>query len=206
MGWYAERVLPRVIDKTCGMPAMRTHRARTCAPLSGRVIEIGFGSGTNLGCYPDAVTEVTGIEPSDTAWRLAVPRIDSSSIPVVRGGFDGQRLEFDDDSFDAALSAFTMCTVPDLPAALSELARVVKPGGALCILEHGRAPDAPVRRWQRRLEPIQRRVAGGCHLTRDIPAEIERAGWQPAAVSRFYAEQAPRVFVALSLASFVNRA
>lgn len=204
MGFYDERILPHIIERTCGMPAMRKPRRRACTGMRGRVIEIGFGSGTNVGCYPDDVTSVTAVEPSDTAWRMAAERVAASPVPIIRGGLDGQRLPFDDDTFDSALSTYTMCTIPDLPAAVAELRRVVKPGGTLHILEHGRAPDADVRRWQQRLEPIQRRIGGGCHLTRDIPTTLLDAGWSAVELDRYYADKTPRVFGALSLGVFGN--
>jgi len=121
MGFYEDRILPRIITKTCGMPAMNKLRRRACEPLSGRVVEIGFGSGFNVGQYPDAVTQVAAVEPSDTGWQLGAERIAASTIPIERSGLDGQRLPFDDDTFDSALSTFTLCTIPDLPAALAEL-------------------------------------------------------------------------------------
>ncbi|GED98762.1 class I SAM-dependent methyltransferase [Gordonia crocea] len=199
MGFYEDRILPHIIARTCGMPAMRKIRRKATAGLRGEVIEIGFGSGANVGCYPDEVTSVTAIEPSDTAWRMAADAVGRSAVPIIRGGLDGQRLPFDDDSFDAALSTYTMCTIADLPAALAELRRVVKPGGTLHFLEHGRAPDEKVRRWQRRLEPLQRRVGGGCHLTRDIPALLVDSGWEPVELEQDYAAKTPKAFGALSI-------
>lgn len=204
MGFYDERILPHIIERTCGMPAMRKPRRRACAGMSRSVVEIGFGSGTNVGCYPDEVTSVTAIEPSDTAWTMAAERVRSATVPISRGGLDGQLLPFDDDAFDSALSTYTMCTIPDLPAAVAELRRVVKPGGTLHVLEHGRAPDDGVARWQRRLEPVQRRIGGGCHLTRDIPGALLDAGWSVVELERYYADKTPRVFGALSLGVFRN--
>ncbi|AZG48145.1 class I SAM-dependent methyltransferase [Gordonia insulae] len=199
MGFYDDRVLPHLINVTCGMSALTPLRRRTCVGLSGEVVELGFGSGLNVGCYPEAVTRIAAIEPSDNGWRLAADRVASSTVPIDRAGLDGQRLPFDDDSFDAALTTFTMCTIPDLPAALSEVARVVKAGGTLHFLEHGSAPDEAVRRWQRRLEPIQRRVAGGCHLTRDIPGSLTDAGFTVTTVDRFYQPGTPKSFAAMNL-------
>ncbi|NLG47541.1 class I SAM-dependent methyltransferase [Gordonia sp. (in: high G+C Gram-positive bacteria)] len=198
MGFYEDRILPRIITKTCGMPAMNKLRRRACEPLSGRVVEIGFGSGFNVGQYPDAVTQVAAVEPSDTGWQLGAERIAASTIPIERSGLDGQRLPFDDDTFDSALSTFTLCTIPDLPAALAELRRVVKPGGVFAFFEHGNAPDEGVRRWQRRLEPLQKRVGGGCHLTRDIPALVSDAGWDVVELDSFYG-QVPKTFSAFSV-------
>ena len=201
MGFYTDHVLPRVINVTCGSSMLDPLRRRTCAPLSGRVVEIGFGSGRNVGLYPAAVTSVDAIDPTDVAWDMSADRVTSSPIPIRRAGLDGQRLPFDDDTFDAALSTFTLCTIPDVDAALAEIARVVRPGGTVVFLEHGTAPDDAVRRWQRRLEPIQKRTAGGCHLTRDIPKLLTDNGFDLTALDQFYQHGAPRPFAALSLGS-----
>src|SRR5919112_6267131 len=166
MGFYGEHVLPRLMDKACGTPQGDVHRERACAGLAGEVVEIGFGSGHNIRFYPSTVRSVAVIEPSDLAWRLAAPRIAASPVPVHRAGLDAQSVPLPDDSADAVLSTWTMCTIPDLDAALSELRRVLRPGGRLHLLEHGLAPDESVRRWQRRVEPLHQRLAGGCHLTR----------------------------------------
>ena len=162
MGFYRDQVLPRVINVTCGSSIARPLRERACAGLTGEVLEIGFGSGLNVPFYPPAVSSVSAVEPAGLGWRLAAKRVEASPVPVRRAGLDGQALPFADDSFDSALSTWTLCTIPDPGAALRELLRVLRPGGTFHFLEHGLAPDEKVRRWQRRLEPVQRRVAGGC--------------------------------------------
>lgn len=200
MGLYRDHVLPRLINVACAAgPAVGPLRDRVCAPLSGEVVEIGFGSGLNVEHYPAAVTGVTAVEPSDLAWRLAHDRVGASRVPVRRAGLDGQRLPFEDDRFDCALSTWTMCTIPDLDAALAELRRVLKPGGRLHFLEHGLAPDASVARWQHRLEPLQKRLAGGCHLTRRIAEQVEGAGFELEDVDAFYEEGAPKILGADTL-------
>lgn len=192
MGWYREQVLPRAIDRVCGLPPAAGLRARACARLHGDVVEIGFGSGLNVPHYPAAVRSVTGVEPSDVAWRLAQRRVAAAPVPVRRGGLDGQRLPFPDASFDSALTTWTLCTIPDVAAALAELRRVLRPGGGLHFVEHGLAPDDGVQRWQRRLEPLQKRLAGGCHLTRPITDLLTGAGFELVDVERFYEDGAPR--------------
>ena len=132
------------------------------------MLEIGFGSGLNTAHYPAAVTGVTAIEPSDLAWKLAADRLAATTIPIARSGLDGEKLPLPDDSCDTALSTWTLCTIPDVTAALDEVRRVLKPGGTFHFVEHGLAPDDKVQRWQHRLEPIQKRLFGGCHLTRPI--------------------------------------
>ncbi|WP_210440947.1 class I SAM-dependent methyltransferase [Nocardioides xinjiangensis] len=183
---WDERVVPRLTELSLRGPELHEVRAATCAGLAGRVLEIGFGSGLNVPWYPAEVTSVTAIEPSDLGWRLSEPRRRGAALPVVRAGLDGQRLDLPDDSHDSALVTFSLCTIPDPLAALREARRVVRDGGRLHVLEHGLAPDESVRRWQRRLEPVQRALAGGCHLTRDVPALVGRAGWHVEDIEQAY--------------------
>ena len=204
MGIYSEQVLPRIINVACGLKTSDPLRERVCAGLHGEVVEIGFGSGLNVPFYPDQVRKVAAVEPSDVAWKLAEKRLRETSVPVERAGLDGQSLPFPDDSFDCALSTWTMCTIPDVDAALRELRRVLKPGGALRFVEHGLAPDESVQRWQRRLEPIQKRVFGGCHLTRPVAQLVERAGFQIGDLDVFYEEGAPKFLAADSLGAAIS--
>ena len=177
MTFWDERVVPRMVEVALRSREVGELRDRVCAGLHGRVLEIGFGSGLNVRSYPPAVTSVSAVEPSDLAWELSERRRARTDVAVVRSGLDGQRLTEDDASHDCALVTFTLCSIPDAPTALGEVARVLRPGGTLHVLEHGLAPEESVRRWQRRLDPVQRRVAGGCHLTRDVPALLTAAGF-----------------------------
>ena len=186
MGLYQDRVLPRILNRACGAKTLDPLRRRVCQGLAGDMVEIGFGSGLNIPFYPVAVTSVAAVEPSDVSWRLAAERLRATDVTVLRSGLDGQSLPFDSNSFDAALSTWTMCSIPDVAAALSELRRVLKSGGTLHFLEHGLAPDESVRRWQRRLDPLQQRITGGCHLTRPIVDLIEAAGFTVKDVDVFY--------------------
>ena len=199
MGVYGDHVLPRIIDVACNMKVALEQRERVCDGLAGEVVEIGFGSGSNVPFYPAAVTRVAAVEPADVGWKLAAKRLRDARVPVERSGLDGASLPFEDDSFDAALSTWTMCTIPDIDAALRELRRVLKPGGKLHFVEHGLAPDADVRRWQRRLEPLQKRLFGGCHLTRPTVELLQGAGFEIAEVDSYYEKGAPKIFGANSL-------
>ena len=178
MGFYGTKVLPRMLNVICGMKSNEVQRRRVCEGLEGRVVEIGFGSGLNVPFYPDTVSEVAAVEPADVGWQLATERIAASSVPITRTGLEGQSLPLPDDTFDHAVSTWTMCTIPDVAAALREVRRVLKPGGSLHFVEHGLAPDVEVQRWQHRMEPLQRRLAGGCHLTRDVKGLVTDAGFQ----------------------------
>jgi len=204
VGFYGEQVVPRIINKACGAKTAEPLRRRVCAGLAGDVVELGFGSGHNVPFYPAAVTRVTAVEPSDVGWRLAAERVKAASVPVRRSGLDGQSLPFPDDGFDAALSTWTLCTIPDAAAALREVRRVLRPGGTLHFLEHGLAPDERVRRWQRRLEPVQYRLAGGCHLTRPILDLLTDAGFTLGEVDAFYEQGAPKFAGADSLGTAVS--
>jgi SAM-dependent methyltransferase len=204
MGFYAEQVVPRIIDKACGTKTAEPLRRRVCAGLAGEVVEIGFGSGHNVPFYPAAVTRVTAVEPSDVGWKLAAERVRAATVPVQRSGLDGQSLPFADDSYDAALSTWTLCTIPDAGGALREIRRVLKPGGTLHFLEHGLAPDESVRRWQRRLDPVEFRLAGGCHFTRPIVDLLTAAGFTLGELDVFYEQGAPKFAGADSLGTAVS--
>ena len=178
MGFYGDRILPKLIDVACGSKAMEHDRSLATEGLTGVVLEIGFAGGSNLPCYPSAVTKVLAVEPSLMAHRLAGPRITASRIDVEMVGLDGHAINLDDNICDGALSTFTLCTVSNPLIVLSEIRRILKPGAALHVLEHGLAPDIKTQRWQHRLNGLERFACGGCELIRDVPALLAEAGFE----------------------------
>ena len=204
MGVYGDQILPRVINAACGLKAVEPLRRRVCEGLEGEVVEIGFGSGLNVPFYPPEVRRVAAVEPSGVGWKLAGKRVASSRVPVERTGLDGQSLRFADGSCDSVLSTWTLCTIPDVASALREVRRVLKPGGTFHFLEHGLAPDESVRRWQHRLEPVQKRVFGGCHLTRRPVDLLTDAGFTIREVDVFYEDGTPKFLGADSLGLAVS--
>jgi SAM-dependent methyltransferase len=199
MGFYGDQIVPRLLHVACGAKTLRPLRERVCAGLRGEVVEIGFGSGANVPFYPPAVDRVRAVEPSDVAWKLAGKSLAGGGVPVERAGLDGQALPFPDDTFDSALSTWTMCSIPDPVVALQEVRRVLKPGARLHFLEHGLAPDPQVRKWQHRLDPIEKRLVGGCTFTQPIADLIRRAGFDIEEIDVFYEKGAPKFAGADSL-------
>lgn len=174
MGLWSTHVVPRVVDLALGRPEIRALRAEVCAGLTGRVLELGAGSGPNLPLLPADVAALDVVEPSDVAWARSAARRAEASVPVTRIGLDGQRIAAPDAAYDVVLCTFALCTIPDPAAALGEAVRLLRPGGRLHLLEHGAHPDARIARWQARLDPWQQRLVDGCHLTRE-PFDLVRA-------------------------------
>ena len=176
MSWYEDRVLPRVMDKLTGSKGFDELRRTVTAPLHGVVLEIGFGSGTNVKFFPDAVSKVYAVDPATIGRNIAAPRILRRGLNVEFIGLDGASIDLPNDSVDCVLSTLTLCTIPDVQQTLSEISRVLKPGGTFHFFEHGLAPYEKTQVWQHRLTPVQKFVAGGCHLNRDIKALITDSG------------------------------
>lgn len=194
MAFYRDAVFPRLMNRLMDNENNREIRARVCGALVGDVVEIGFGTGLNLPHLPAAVTRLRAVDPSELGARIAAPRMAASPVAVELAGLDGQSLPFADESADAVLSTWTLCSIPDAVAALREVRRVLRPGATLHFVEHGAAPEESVRRWQDRLDPIQRRMAGGCHLNRDIPALIEAGGLRLQQLDTYYGAGEPKAF------------
>ncbi len=193
MGFYDEQVLPRFVDVALSGKQFRELRARVAAGLEGEVLEVGFGSGRNVPHYPAAVKRVQAVDPAVVGRRLAAPRVAASPVPVDYVGLDGQDLPLPDDSVDHVLTTWTLCTIPDVSGALAEIRRVLRPGGGLHFLEHGRSSDPKVVRWQDRLTPLQQKIAGGCHLNRPIERLITDSGLRIATLDNYYLK-GPKMF------------
>lgn len=194
MGLYADRMLPHIINAVMNTKQTRAIRERVCGDLKGEVLEIGFGTGHNLPFIPAGVTRLLAVEPSARSVELAQDRIHASPIEVEVVGLDGQRLPVGDASVDAVLCTWSLCTIPDAVAAVREARRVLRPGGHFHFIEHGLAPDAGVRRWQDRLNPIQNRLGGGCNLNRDITGIVGDGGMTLTKLDRYYSPGEPKAF------------
>lgn len=181
--WWEERILPRLVDVALSDTLARQWRTLVCEPAAGVVLEVGFASGKNLPFYPPAVREVLAVEPVDLAWERATDRIAEFDRSVKRVGLDGAFLPLPDDSVDLVISTWTMCTIADLPQAISEFRRVLRPGGTVRFVEHVAAVHPRARRIQSRLQPLWGAVAGGCHLDRDIVGRLEAGGFEVSLLS-----------------------
>lgn len=191
-GIWRRCVHPRLLDIVMDTEETRGIRERVCAPLSGEVLEIGFGTGLNLPALPDAVTRVLAVDPLHRAMERAAERVADSQADVQFIGPDAQHLPLDDASVDTVLCTWSLCSIDDPVAAVTELARVLRPGGQLHLVEHGWSPDSRVQRWQRRLDGPWSRFAGGCHVDRDIPTVLEQGGLHVTSLEAYYTESEPR--------------
>ena len=193
--FYDRQILPHLIGCACGAKPIRRQRAKIVPRARGRVLELGIGGGLNLAFYdPDRVESVTGVDPSEGLRYLAedAPRPAGLTVEIVAGR--AEALSFDSQSFDTVVCTFTLCSVQNPAAVLAEARRVLKASGTFLYSEHGLSPDPGVQRWQRRIEPLWRPLAGGCHLTRPVTASIEAAGLVIEAVETMYLPGAPRAF------------
>ncbi len=194
MGFYAERILPRLLDKACANPQLMALRRQLVPQASGRVLEVGMGSAINAALYdPDKVVKVWGLEPSAGMRRRAQKNLAKAPVSVDWLDLPGEAIPLEDNSVDTLLLTFTLCTIPDWQRALQQMHRVLKPGARLLFCEHGRAPDSGVARWQNRINPLWRRVAGGCNLNRPIVECLESEGFVVGAHSSRYVEELPKI-------------
>ncbi|HFA60030.1 MAG TPA: class I SAM-dependent methyltransferase [Rhodospirillales bacterium] len=195
MSLYRDHLLPRLIHGVMRDPRFLPLRRALVAEARGRVLEIGIGSGPNLPLYdPARVETVVGIDPNAVLLRLARRRGAERPFPVWLVRATAERLPFADASMDSVLSSWTLCSIPDLDTALAEIRRVLRPGGRFLFVEHGLAREPGVARWQRRLTPLWRPLAGGCHLDRPIGERVAAAGFRTAELETGYLLAGPRLF------------
>ena len=194
MGLYSEHIFPRLMESGLGGDVHRRYRRRVLSRARGNVLEVGFGTGLNLECYPTSVHRVTGIDPAAVLERRVRARVARAPFPVERMIHDAaDRLPFPDAHFDTVTSTWTLCSIARVREALLELRRALKPSGELLFLEHGRNEKGWVSRLQDTLNPVQNFVACGCNVNRKIDAEIERGGFRIIELDRFTMPGVPRV-------------
>ena len=192
MGFYEERILPYIMNLAMNTADVREERGRCLKDVAGDVLEIGFGAGHNLPYYPRAVTKVVGVDPSERSARLGRTRIAAAPFPVEFIGLSAERLPIPDASFATIVSTFTLCTIPDVMGALLEVRRALAPEGRFYFVEHGLSDDPKVVRWQNRLDGMEQRVFGGCHLNRPISTLIEQAGFTIERLEHDYLKSTPK--------------
>lgn len=193
MRFYEKHILPKVINWTCGMKPVQQQRQKVVPLAEGCVLEIGIGSGLNLPYYdPEKIDRVIGLDPAEEMLIYAKRKSQSLPFTVEFLALQGERIPLEPKSVDTVLVTYTLCTIPDAVAALEAMRRVLKQSGRLIFCEHGKAPDEAVRRWQDRLNPLWRRLGGGCNLNRDIPALIEAAGFGIDNLETMYLPGSPR--------------
>ncbi len=190
--FYRQVLFPRLLDWVLASERLEGYRRQLLAQVRGAVLEIGFGTGLNLACYPEHIQKITVADPNPGMGSLARRRIAASPIAVDWQVADAQELPFPNQSFDSVVSTWTLCSIPDVDKALREIRRVLRAGGKLFFLEHGLSPDPQVQSWQRRLNPLQKVIADGCNLDRDMDRLIQGAGFRFEQLERFYMPDQPR--------------
>ena len=194
MGFYSSYIFPRLVEWSLGSAIVRDQRRAALAPLRGQVLEIGFGTGLNLSCYPPQVTGLTAVDSETMLPRRVADRIARAHVPVERLRLDaGGRLPFDDESFDGVVTTFTLCSIGEIATALAEIRRVLKPKAEYVFLEHGRSDDPRIARLQDRFNPITKLIGCGCNMNRPIDKLISAAGLQIAKLDRFVMPDSPRI-------------
>jgi ubiquinone/menaquinone biosynthesis C-methylase UbiE len=184
MGFYQDRIVPHLVNLSMRNSQLTPYRERIASQAEGRVLEIGVGSGANLPLYTDRATEVLGVEPHPRLLNMATAKIGRVPVRLIEGS--AESIPFEDSSVDTVVTTWTLCTIPDIATALREMRRVLKPDGQLLFVEHGLSPDRGVRKWQDRLNPVWKKIAGGCHLNRPITELIEVAGFRLSRLERGY--------------------
>ena len=190
---YSRFIFPRLCDWAMRNPRMARLRREVLTEADGEILEIGFGTGLNLEHYPERIRRLTAVDPGIGMTQIARRRIESSRIDVNIRVQTAEELPFEDERFDCVVSTWSLCSIQEAGRAVSEIGRVLRPGGRYIFLEHGLGDDPGVQRWQRRLTPLQRRVADGCRLDVDIEALIKEGAWAKVRVERFLLEGTPRI-------------
>jgi len=193
---YEKYVLPRLINLVMQSKADTAERAKLIPQASGTVLEVGIGSALNVPFYDARVKRLCGVDPSRELWQLGRKRVRKAPFPVVFLAASGEQIPLEDMSVDTVVSTWTLCTIPDPVKALEEMRRILKTGGRLLFVEHGRSPDPGVLAWQNRLNRVWGRVAGGCNLNRKIDDLVVQAGFRVREIERGYAS-GPKPFVYL---------
>jgi ubiquinone/menaquinone biosynthesis C-methylase UbiE len=186
MGFYSRVILPKICDAAMRSAFLEPLRERVMGAARGRVLEIGAGSGLNLRFYTRDTEKVVALEPDPNMRRIAEPRAAAAPRPVEFLDASAEQMPLEDASFDTVVTTWTLCTIPDGEAALGEMRRVLKPGGQLLFLEHGRSPEDGVRKWQDRVTPTWKCLCGGCHLNKPIKTMVEGAGFSIGRLDNFY--------------------
>ena len=194
MGLYEKHVLPRLIGAACGTKPILKQREKVVPHCEGRVLEIGMGTGHNLGYYdPGKVDMVFGLEPAPDMVKRAKPLADKVPFDVEFIDLPGEEIPLDDNSVDTVLLTYTLCNIPDTLKAMQNMRRVLKPGGKLLFSEHGSAPDAAVEKWQNRLNGVWGKLFGGCNINRKIPTLIEEGGFNITDLDEMYVPSTPKI-------------
>jgi ubiquinone/menaquinone biosynthesis C-methylase UbiE len=203
MGIYSDYIFPQVLEFGLGRGEPMKQRLRALQAAHGEVLEIGFGTGLNLSCYPSGVARLSLVDPARHLSKKVARRIAAAGFPVEMAHLDAARLPFDDGRFDTVVSTWTLCTIPQVEAALAEIRRVLKPDGRFLFLEHGRSADDKVARRQDRWNGVQRVIGCGCNLNRSIDRLIESAGLRVEHLDRFLMPKTPRIIADHYLGSAV---
>ncbi|WP_166268868.1 class I SAM-dependent methyltransferase [Marinobacter caseinilyticus] len=194
MGFYDDRILPHLIDKVCSVGQVMKLRSQVVPRATGIVLEVGMGSGVNLAFYdPNNVSLVYGLEPSEGMRRKARTNLAKSPVKVEWVDLPGEEIPLADASVDTILLTFTLCTIPDWHKALGQMMRVLRPDGQLLFCEHGRSPDTDIEKWQNRITPTWKKIAGGCHLNRPIAEYLLEAGFELKELNNLYVPKTPKV-------------